>query len=62
MTTQQGDGEGAAAPDLGARFDRVRRDNLATVLGIVHTDGAASRSALTQATGLNRSTIAALVG
>jgi predicted NBD/HSP70 family sugar kinase len=62
VTTQQGDGEGAAAPDLGARFDRVRRDNLATVLGIVHTDGAASRSALTQATGLNRSTIAALVG
>jgi len=52
----------AVAPDLGARFDRVRRANLATVLRLVHSDGAASRSALTQATGLNRSTIAALVG
>jgi predicted NBD/HSP70 family sugar kinase len=50
------------SPDLGARFDRVRRANLATVLALVHVDGPASRSALTQATGLNRSTIAALVG
>ncbi|UPL13973.1 ROK family transcriptional regulator [Microbacterium galbinum] len=40
---------------------RSREANLARILSIVHHDGAQSRSALTEATGLNRSTIAALV-
>jgi predicted NBD/HSP70 family sugar kinase len=42
--------------------DRPRGSNLSTVLGIVHGDGPTSRSELTRLTGLNRSTIAALVG
>lgn len=40
---------------------RSREANLAWILSIVHHDGPRSRSALTEATGLNRSTIAALV-
>ncbi|NQX10852.1 ROK family protein [Microbacteriaceae bacterium VKM Ac-2855] len=46
----------------GSNLDRVRRGNLATVLRLVHEGGAQSRSQLTRSTGLNRSTIAALVG
>lgn len=46
----------------GTNLDTVRRHNLSTVLGIVHRDGPLARSALTQATGLNRSTVGALVG
>lgn len=46
----------------GASNDSVRRDNLGSVLSLVHRSGGLSRSALTAATGLNRSTIAALVG
>ncbi|WP_431220278.1 ROK family transcriptional regulator [Leifsonia xyli] len=46
----------------GTNLDTVRRHNLATVLGMVHREGALARSALTQATGLNRSTVGALVG
>ena len=38
----------------------MRRDNLSTVLGLVHRSGGVTRSALTATTGLNRSTIAAL--
>ncbi|WP_349357344.1 ROK family transcriptional regulator [Salinibacterium sp. G-O1] len=45
----------------GSRNESVRRDNLSTVLGLVHRSGGLARSALTVATGLNRSTIAALV-
>jgi predicted NBD/HSP70 family sugar kinase len=45
----------------GNNLDQVRRRNLATVLGLVHTNGAPSRAWLTRETGLNRSTIAALV-
>ncbi len=45
----------------GTNLDTVRRHNLATVLGMVHRGGPLARSALTQATGLNRSTIGALV-
>ena len=45
----------------GTNLDTVRRHNLATVLGMVHREGPLARSALTQATGLNRSTIGALV-
>lgn len=46
----------------GSSHDDVRRRNLSVVLRLVHRDGAASRSTLTRLTGLNRSTIAALVG
>jgi predicted NBD/HSP70 family sugar kinase len=46
----------------GNNLDTVRRHNLGTVLGMVHRGGPASRSMLTQTTGLNRSTIGALVG
>ncbi|MFG6503368.1 ROK family protein [Microbacterium sp. P05] len=48
--------------EAAARTERVRRANLARVLRLVHLDGPQSRAALTEATGLNRSTIAALVG
>ena len=47
---------------LGRNLDGVRRGNLSAVLGLVHRTGAASRSQITQLTGLNRSTVAALVG
>lgn len=53
------------SPFIGSRgnnLDSVRQHNLSVVLGIVHRGGPASRSALTQSTGLNRSTIGALVG
>ncbi|BDZ48124.1 sugar kinase [Frondihabitans sucicola] len=46
----------------GSNPDRVRQHNLSTVLGLVHRSQGVSRSQLTLATGLNRSTIAALVG
>lgn len=46
---------------LGNNLDSVRRHNLAALLRIVHRRGPQSRSALTRVTGLNRSTIAALV-
>ena len=46
----------------GNNLDTVRRHNLGTVLGLVHRGGPAARSTLTQSTGLNRSTIGALVG
>ena len=45
----------------GTNLDTVRRHNLATVLGLVHHEGPVARSALTLATGLNRSTVGALV-
>lgn len=40
----------------------VRQTNLARLLQLVHRGGPLSRAALTEATGLNRSTIADLVG
>ncbi len=46
----------------GSRGDGMRRANLSLVLRTVHRDGPRSRAALTEATGLNRSTIADLVG
>ncbi len=49
------------ARSSGATRDMLRRHNLSTVLRGVHLRGAMSRSALTTETGLNRSTIAALV-
>jgi len=45
----------------GDSVDGVRRRNLATILELVHHGRAASRAELTALTGLNRSTIAALV-
>ncbi|MBW9205270.1 ROK family protein [Mumia sp. zg.B53] len=46
----------------GANQEAVRRHNLGTLLGHVHRDGDVSRADLTTRMGLNRSTIAALVG
>lgn len=48
--------------NLGSNRDSTRQHNLSTVLGLVHSLGGVSRAQLTRATGLNRSTIAALVG
>ncbi|HWH96939.1 MAG TPA: ROK family protein, partial [Pseudolysinimonas sp.] len=45
----------------GDNADGVRRRNLATILELVHHGRAASRAELTALTGLNRSTVAALV-
>ena len=45
----------------GATQDEVRRSNLSTVLRLLHLGGAQSRSHLTAATGLNRSTVGDLV-
>jgi len=45
----------------GNNLDLVRRRNLSLILGRVHALGAVSRAQLTRETGLNRSTIAALV-
>ena len=46
----------------GGNLDSVRRGNLSTALEIVHRSGGATRSRITAETGLNRSTVAALVG
>lgn len=46
---------------LGARASGLRRHNLSTLLERLHVSGSASRSELGAVTGLNRSTIAALV-
>jgi predicted NBD/HSP70 family sugar kinase len=45
----------------GDNADGVRRRNLAAILDLVHHGSAASRAELTALTGLNRSTVAALV-
>lgn len=44
----------------GSNLENVRQHNLSTVLTLVHSNGAMSRAQLTRATGLNRSTVAAL--
>ena len=46
--------------DRAGTFDGVHRRNLSKVLGLVHLEGPLSRARLTAATGLNRSTVAAL--
>lgn len=46
----------------GAGNGAVRRQNLAAILRYVHVNGPNSRSVLAAATGLNRSTVGALVG
>jgi predicted NBD/HSP70 family sugar kinase len=45
----------------GNNNDHVRRHNLSVILGLAHHNGGLSRAQLTRQTGLNRSTIAALV-
>jgi len=45
----------------GTNHDDLRRHNLSIILRLVHRSGAASRAQLTRLTGLNRSTIGALV-
>ena len=53
---------GARLPaNRASRSDQVRRDNLGSILELAHHRGALSRAQLTRETGLNRSTIAALV-
>jgi predicted NBD/HSP70 family sugar kinase len=52
----------ATATGSGSNNDQVRRHNLSVVLGLAHRTGGLSRAQLTRRTGLNRSTIAALVG
>lgn len=47
--------------NLGSNRDSTRQHNLSTVLRLVHSMAGVSRAQLTRATGLNRSTIAALV-
>ena len=46
----------------GVAADELRRHNLATVLEHLHLNGPATRSELTSITGLNRSTVADLIG
>lgn len=46
----------------GNNLDDVRRNNLAVVLNLAHVQGRLSRADVTRATGLNRSTVAGLVG
>jgi predicted NBD/HSP70 family sugar kinase len=46
---------------VGARNEQTRRHNLSTVLTHLHHSGALTRAELTRRTGLNRSTIGALV-
>jgi predicted NBD/HSP70 family sugar kinase len=53
---------GAPRRARGIAAEELRRHNLATVLGHVHLTGSASRSRLTALTGLNRSTVADLIG
>ncbi|WP_033372132.1 ROK family transcriptional regulator [Humibacter albus] len=50
-----------ARPSLGSNLDGVRQHNLGTILRLVHGTPGRSRSELTRATGLSRSTIGALV-
>ncbi|MET0989667.1 MAG: ROK family transcriptional regulator [Glaciihabitans sp.] len=52
----------AESGGLGNSNDSVRRHNLSVILRLVHRSDGVSRSQLTRLTGLNRSTIAALVG
>ncbi|KAA9107903.1 ROK family transcriptional regulator [Microbacterium rhizomatis] len=59
MSDPNGAGGGAGG---GAVAEGVRQRNLARILRLVHVDGPLSRAALTEATGLNRSTVADLVG
>src|SRR5690554_8019722 len=50
------------AAGRGSRNEATRRHNLSTLLTLVHHRKSLSRAELTRLTGLNRSTIGALVG
>lgn len=50
-----------APRSTGVGTDQLRRHNLSAILTLLHHDGSQPRSALTAQTGLNRSTVAALV-
>ncbi len=60
--TESALGRTPARTYLGSNRDSSRQHNLSTVLQLVHSTGGISRAQLTRTTGLNRSTIAALVG
>jgi len=49
-------------PDRGAGAEGSRRQNLSAILAHVHLSGSASRTQLASVTGLNRSTVADLIG
>jgi predicted NBD/HSP70 family sugar kinase len=55
-------GDGVLGRRQGATGDELRRHNLAVVLTRLHLSGPLSRSELTTRTGLNRSTVADLLG
>ena len=55
-------GDRSGTSSLGAGAEQVRRRNLSGLLGHLHLAGPTSRSRLAAVTGLNRSTIADLVG
>ncbi len=48
-------------PPVGRSIDAVRRQNLSSVVTVLHRDGATTRSEITRATGLARSSVASLV-
>jgi predicted NBD/HSP70 family sugar kinase len=48
-------------PEALQSTDTIRRNNLSLILGLLHREGPLSRAHLTKRTGLNRSTISALV-
>jgi len=50
-----------ARRSIGVGTEQLRRHNLSAILTLLHHDGSQPRSALTAQTGLNRSTVAALV-
>ncbi len=54
------DSNAGHSPRVG-NLDDLRRSNLSTVLSLVHANRALSRSEITKATGLNRSTVATIV-
>jgi predicted NBD/HSP70 family sugar kinase len=56
------DEPGSPSQGSGATSEQLRQHNLSEVLGILHQEGPTPRSQLTSRTGLNRSTIATLVG
>ncbi len=60
--TRANDSSGGHGKGRGVAADELRRHNLAAVLERLHLLGPASRSQLTEMTGLNRSTIAELIG
>lgn len=54
------DSDAGRSPRIG-NLDDLRRSNLSTVLSLVHVNRSLSRSDITKATGLNRSTVATIV-